>query len=178
MLLPATVTAIMGTTMRFSSNMVEFQNAFTGRIAALSKTHSLLTEETTQSINLITILKSELQPFDDDTGRIILKGEEVMLPAQTAVPLGMVIHELTTNAVKHGALSVFGATLRVEWMQEGGRLKFSWIEANVPGVKKAPTREGFGQQMLTRVLPHQLDARMQSEYAPDGLRLSFDLPLP
>jgi len=172
----ATVTAIMGTTMRFSSNMNEFKEAFTGRIMALSKTHSLITEETTQAISLAAILKSELEPFDDDTKRVVLQGEEIMLSAQQAVPLGMVIHELTTNAVKYGALSVLGGTLRVEWTRAGQRLRFSWVEANVPGVVR-PTHGGFGQQLLTKVLPQQLEATVQSEYAPDGFRLSFDFPL-
>ena len=172
----ATVIAIMGTTMRFSSNMEEFRDAFSGRIEALSKTHSLLTEETTQSLDFKTILQSELQPYDDGTERLILKGAEMMLPVQMAVPIAMVVHELSTNAAKYGALFVIGGTLHVEWEKTNDRLKFSWIEGNVPGVKD-PTRKGFGHQLLTRVLPQQLDGCVNSEYAPDGLRLSFDIPL-
>jgi PAS domain S-box-containing protein len=172
----ATVTAIMGTTMRFSAGMEEFKEAFTGRIVALSKTHSLLTDETSQSISLRSLLRSELEPFDDATGRIALDGADVLLTAEIAVPLGMIIHELTTNAVKHGALSAFGGTLSVAWREQGGRMTLSWNEANVP-ILEAPTRTGFGQQLLTRVLPQQLHGVLHTEYAADGLRLCLDFPL-
>ena len=171
----AAVNAIMSTTMRFSSSMEEFKNAFTNRVVALGKTHSLLTEEMTQTIDFKAILMSELEPFDDGTGRVSLKGGRVTLAAELAVPLGMAIHELTTNAVKYGALSILSGTLAIEWTAQEDRLTFSWVEANVPDVQE-PKRGGFGQVLLKKVLPQQLSANVQLDYTPDGLRVKIDLP--
>jgi PAS domain S-box-containing protein len=172
----ATVQAIMGTTMRFSSSMEDFQNAFIGRIAALSKTHSLLTEDTEQLISFRLLLKNELDPFDDGSGRVRLEGRDVMLPAHLAVPIGMAIHELTTNAVKHGALSVVGGVVFAQWHEQAGRLVFSWREDNVPDVRQ-PQHRGFGTQLLSKVLSQQIEAKVGIEFATSGINASFTIPL-
>jgi two-component sensor histidine kinase len=96
----ATVQAIMGSTARNSSSMEQFQHSFIGRIGSLGKTHSLLTEERWQSVPLRDLICLELEPFDDTTGkRIQIYGPDIELPPDQAVPLGMAIHEMTTNAV-------------------------------------------------------------------------------
>jgi PAS domain S-box-containing protein len=172
----ATVQAIMGTTMRFSTTMDEFQHAFVGRIAALSKTHSLLTEDKDQLVSFKVLLKNELEPFDDHENRVALDGHEVMLPAHLGVPVGMAIHELTTNAVKYGALSVIGGKLAVSWSEKGGKLVVSWREENVPNVA-APEHIGFGSQLLTRVLPLQVGAEVKFEYGPSGLTGWLSIPI-
>jgi PAS domain S-box-containing protein len=172
----ATVQAVMGTTMRHSATMEEFQHAFIGRVAALSKTHSLLTEDNSQLVSFLTLLNNELQPFDNDGSRIALEGNDVMLPAHLAVPIGMAIHELTTNAVKHGALSISGGALSVKWTSAGNYLLFSWQEDNVPDVQ-APKHTGFGSQLLLKVLPQQIEAQTTLDYEPTGLRASFSVPL-
>jgi two-component sensor histidine kinase len=172
----ATVQAIMGTTMRFSTTMEEFQQAFVGRVAALSKTHSLLTEDKDQQISFQVLLSNELEPFDDREGRLSLEGQEVMLPAHLAVPVGMAIHELTTNAVKYGALSVIGGILNVSWYESAGKLVVSWREENVPNVSP-PKHVGFGSQLLTRVLPQQVGADVKLEYATSGLAGLLTIPI-
>jgi PAS domain S-box-containing protein len=172
----ATVQAIMGTTMRFSTSMEDFQNAFIGRIAALSKTHSLLTEDTDQLISFRLLLKNELDPFDDGSGRVRMEGRDVMLPAHLAVPVGMAIHELTTNAVKHGALSVVGGTVLAEWHEQAGRLMFNWRENNVPDVRP-PQHKGFGSQLLSKVLPQQIEAEVAIDFAASGVNAAFSIPL-
>jgi PAS domain S-box-containing protein len=172
----ATVQAIMGTTMRFSTTMEEFQQAFVGRVAALSKTHSLLTEDKDQLVNFKVLLQNELEPFHDRQDRVALDGREVMLPAHLAVPVGMAIHELTTNAVKYGALSIIGGKLIVSWYESAGNLIISWREENVPNVA-APEHVGFGSQLLTRVLAQQIGADVKCEYRPSGLNASLSLPI-
>jgi PAS domain S-box-containing protein len=172
----ATVQAIMGTTIRYSTTMEEFQHAFVGRVAALSKTHSLLTEDNDQAVSFKVLLQNELEPFDDRDGRVALDGREVMLPAHLAVPIGMAIHELTTNAVKYGALSVLGGKLTVSWYESGGNLVVSWSEENVPNVV-APEHIGFGSQLLCRVLPQQICADVKLDYGLSGLTGSLSLPL-
>jgi PAS domain S-box-containing protein len=172
----ATVQAIMGSTMRFSATMEEFQQAFVGRVAALSKTHALLTEDRDQLISFKVLLCNELEPFDDGKDRVRLEGREAMLPGHLAVPVGMAIHELTTNAVKYGALSILGGRLTVQWHEQAGRLVVSWHEENVPNVRR-PEHAGFGSQLLTRVLPQQIGADVKLEYETGGLKGMLSIPI-
>ena len=109
----ATVQAIMGSTARAVDNIEDFKTALFGRIQSLSKTHLLLADDQ-RAVNFGDILRSELDAFDDGSNaRIVLSGPDVPLSSQLAVSLGMAIHELTTNAAKYGALSVFGGKVEV-----------------------------------------------------------------
>jgi PAS domain S-box-containing protein len=174
----ATVQALMNSTLRASASLEEFRDAFTGRVVALSKTHTLLLDDHLQAVSFRELLCNELEPFDDGTcRRVILNGPAVRLPSDLAVSVGMAIHELTTNAVKYGALSALGGSVTVTWeVVEGRVLKFAWIERNGPPVTP-PTRQGFGSQLLQRVLASQVQAEVTIDYAPDGLRVEASLPL-
>ena len=109
----ATVQAIMGSTARAVDNIEDFKSALFGRIQSLSKTHLLLADDQ-RAVNFEHILRSELDAFDDGSNkRIVLSGPEVPLSSQVALSLGMAIHELTTNAAKFGALSIFGGRVEV-----------------------------------------------------------------
>ena len=166
----ATIQAIAGTTIRSARSMDDFQEAFSGRVAALSKTHSLLTDNAQQQVPLRQLLNNELEIYEDGDGqRISLSGPDVMLPAHFAVSYGMSIHELTTNALKYGALSALGGMLKVDWTLDGSCLNLKWLESNVP-IAAPPTRVGFGTQLLRRLLPHQLGARVEMQFEPDGLK--------
>jgi PAS domain S-box-containing protein len=173
----ATIQAIAGSTIRNSRTMDDFQQAFTGRIAALSKTHSLLTGNEQKHVPLKQLLDNELAIYEDgEVQRIILAGPEIMLPAHISVSFGMAIHELTTNALKYGALSVLAGVLSVSWTLEGTRLVLRWEESNVP-ITGQPTRVGFGSQLLQRLLPHQLGARVEMKFAPDGLKADISIEI-
>ena len=155
--------------------MDDFQQAFSGRIAALSKTHSLLTDNEQRFVPLKQLLKNELEIYEDGEGqRIIQAGPEVMLPAHVSVSFAMAIHELTTNALKYGALSVLAGVLRVSWTLDETRLVLRWQESNVP-ITRQPTRVGFGSQLLQRLLPHQLGAQVEMKFAPDGLKADISI---
>jgi two-component sensor histidine kinase len=173
----ATIQAIAGSTFRTSRTMDDFKQAFSGRIAALSKTHSLLTDNEQRSVSLRQLLKNELEIYEDGEGqRIIVSGPEIMLPAHVSVSFGMAIHELTTNALKYGALSVLAGVLRVSWTLDGTRLVLKWEESNVP-ITRQPTRVGFGSQLLHRLLPHQLGAHVEMKFAPDGLKADISIQI-
>jgi PAS domain S-box-containing protein len=178
----ATVQAIMGSTARASTTIEEFKQAFTGRIVALARTHSSLAEDEWQAISFINLLRNELEPYDDGSPyRVRLEGPAVDLPSATAIPVGMAIHELTTNAVKHGALSVLGGSVAASWALEGDQdqrsLAIEWVERNGPA-PSPPTRKGFGSQLLERVLNNQIGARAMISYEPEGLRAHIVVPLP
>lgn len=177
----ATVQAIMGSTARSSDTIEEFKSALIGRIGALAKTHRLLTDE----VGCVTfggILHNELDAFDDGSdNRITLTGPEVPLSAQLAVSLGMAMHELTTNAAKYGALSVYGGKIDVTWSMtiEATRrtLNFDWIESGGPAVSP-PKRQGFGSRLLEVVLPGQIQATATIEYQRGGVRMHCVVPMP
>lgn len=176
----STVQAIMGTTARNTSSVEEFQKSFSGRLSALARTHALLTEDPEQSAPISGLLLSELEPFDDRSGRrIVLDGPKLVLPSQTAVPLGMAVHELTTNAAKYGALSDPKGSVAVRWREvdEGGRkLLLEWQERGGPPVQ-APTREGFGTRLLKRLLSEQSGSDVRVDFPPEGVQVSVSLPL-
>src|SRR6187401_365409 len=177
----ATVQAIMGSTARSVDNIEDFKTAIFGRIQSLAKTHLLLADDV-KAVDFADILRSELDAFDSGIGgRITLQGPEVALTSQIAVSLGMAVHELTTNAAKHGALSVYGGKVEVTWSvtidATRRTLKFDWVESGGPPVKE-PAREGFGSRLLDFVLPGQIQARTRIEYAPQGVRVHCSVPLP
>ena len=177
----AMVQAITGSTARTTDNIEDFKTALFGRIQSLAKTHLLLSDEE-RAVNFAHILRSELDAFDDGSGkRIVLSGPEVPLTSQLAVSLGMAIHELTANAAKYGALSVYGGKVEVSWSVtiEARRrtLTFDWIESGGPPVTQ-PERHGFGSRLLGFVLPGQIQARSRADFAPNGLRVQCALPLP
>lgn len=183
----ATVQAIVGSTARTATSIDSFYEAFVGRIKSLSHTHSVLTEDTWQTASLHGLLANELAPYlgtGDDGGlesRVTLDGPEVDLPSDVAVPIGMAIHELTTNAAKYGALSTRQGRISVSWSivpgGEAGILHLVWRESDGPPVTK-PSRQGFGSRLLQRVLTTQVQAHVESEYAADGFRLVMQAPLP
>ncbi|MBF9234745.1 GAF domain-containing protein [Microvirga sp. BT350] len=177
----ATVQAVVGATARTASSIDEFYEAFVGRIISLANTHSLLTEAVWQTAPLREILEKELSPYNDGTGeRIVLEGPAVELPSEAAVPIGMSIHELTTNAAKYGALSVSGGRVFVKWTTEpnadGIHLKLTWLERGGPTVE-LPKKQGFGSRLLHRVLATQLSAKVEMSFESEGLHASIEAVL-
>ena len=183
----ATVQAIVGSTARTASSIDSFYEAFVGRIKSLSHTHSVLTEDTWQTARLRGLLENELRPYaegamdGDRDARIALDGPAVDLPSEIAVPVGMAIHELTTNAAKYGALSTPTGRVAVLWeILPGGRagtLRLEWRESGGPPAAP-PVRQGFGSRLLQRVLTTQVQAEVTTAYPREGFRLVMLAPLP
>jgi two-component sensor histidine kinase len=178
----ATVQAIVGSTARTASSIEEFYQGFVGRIVSLARTHNLLTEDLWQKASLKQLVQTELGPYDDDNrNRIVIEGPDIELPSEAAVPIGMAIHELTTNAAKHGALSTFGGQVEVRWnldrRDEKPMLHFGWTEHGGPRVA-TPTRQGFGSRLLQRVLTTQLQADVNMDFNQEGLRFTMIMPMP
>jgi two-component sensor histidine kinase len=177
----ATVQALVGATGRSTGSFDEFNHSFSNRIASLAKTHNLLTEDYWQTAPLREIALNEFKPFDESQQpRFMLIGQPVELSADLAVPVGMALHELTTNAVRYGALSNPTGHVRVQWNVdevEGTRkLHLEWREVGGPPVKE-PQHRGFGSTLLQRVLPMQCSAEVEVQYAQEGLRFQMSAPL-
>jgi two-component sensor histidine kinase len=177
----ATVQALVAATGRSTGSFDEFYHSFSNRITSLARTHDLLTEDYWQTAHLREIALNELKPFAESRQpRFMLIGPPVELSADLAVPIGMALHELTTNAIRYGALSVPAGYVRVQWNldeHEGVRkLHLEWSEFAGPRVNE-PQRRGFGSTLLQRVLPMQCKAEVEVQYASDGLRFRMDAPL-
>jgi PAS domain S-box-containing protein len=177
----ATVQALLGATGRSATTIEEFRDAFLARIVALGNTHTLLTDDYWPTASLGDMLKREIAPFDDPAAqRITLHGPPVDLSAELAVPVGMAVHELASNAVKHGALSVQTGQVAVSWavVDEHSRrtLHLEWVETGGPPLG-GPARSGFGTTLLQRVLPKQCNAEVELAFEEAGLRFHLTAPL-
>jgi two-component sensor histidine kinase len=177
----ATVQALVGATGRSSGSFDEFYHSFSKRIISLAKTHNLLTEDYWQTAPLREIALNELKPFAESRQpRFMLLGPAIELSADLAVPVGMALHELTTNAVQYGALSIPTGYVRVQWSvgeTEGVRkLHLEWREFGGPAVSE-PQHQGFGSTLLQRVLPMQCHAEVEVRYYRTGLRFQMSAPL-
>jgi PAS domain S-box-containing protein len=173
----ATVQAIASQTLRSNPDPAAFRAAFEARLQALSATHSLLTGSGWRSAALKDLLLNELRPYDPRRYR--LDGPPLPLVAGQALSLGLVFHELATNAAKYGALAGAAGEVAVCWRVDGPpearRLHLDWIERGGPPVA-APKRRGFGSRLIESSL-RSLDGKATADYAPEGLRCSLDLPL-
>jgi two-component sensor histidine kinase len=154
------------------------RRTFEARLLALSATHNILTEEGWHGADVRQLCAEAVRPFDDGRGRISPSGPAVYLRPQQALALSLALHELATNATKHGALSVDAGRVDVAWAvttEDGAsRLGVSWIERNGPAVRP-PVRRGFGTRLLHRGLDD--DRGPEIEFAPEGFRYAASLHL-
>jgi two-component sensor histidine kinase len=142
----------------------------------------LLTEGSWEGTTLREVVELALKPYrEDGEERFKIEGPSVQLAPTTALAFALALHELTTNAIKHGALSVPGGAVRIGWEisedNEEPRLRFTWIEHGGPAVS-TPTARGFGTRMIERGLAADLSGTVQLNFAPTGLVCTIDAPLP
>ncbi len=177
----ALVQSILGSTARSSRSIDGFYASFSNRIASLAKTQTLLTEDYWQMAPLREMLEHELRLFNGEgSRRVVLDGPPVDLAADLAIPIGMALHELSSNAKRHGALSVREGCVEVTWslkLVEGKRkLLLEWKERGGPPVE-TPQQRGFGSTLLERVLAMQANAEVQIAYDREGLTFRMEAPL-
>ena len=150
---------------------------FLGRITALARAQDLRDQEGTA---LRALLEAELTPYRSRRAeQIRLEGEEVALEPMAAETLGMVLHELATNAAKYGALSVSDGRLDVVWQvaaaAHGRRLLLTWTEQGGPPVAP-PARPGFGSRLIEFSVSHQLGGTAALDFRTEGVCCVIDLP--
>ncbi|HWE05988.1 MAG TPA: HWE histidine kinase domain-containing protein, partial [Rhizomicrobium sp.] len=155
----------------------QFMDRLDGRLAGLSRSHSLLVESDWRGADMRKLVESQLAPYAGDSGRVRMVGEPIALPADIATPFGLVLHELATNAVKYGALSGSRGRIDLNWEVNGNeapRLRFTWQERDGPRVKE-PTANGFGSQLIKKGLA---GAKVNYEFPVQGIECTIELPLP
>ncbi len=145
----AVVQSISRQTLRASKDPEIFARAFEGRIRSLAASHSLLTDSEWRGAMVGDVVRSQLGGVVDDMAkRITLHGPNVLLPAEAATQLGLVLHELGTNAAKYGALSALGGTIFIGWKVTIGKLRMFWRERGGPPIAAPPAHTGFGSVLI------------------------------
>jgi len=157
------------------------RRTFDSRLNALAAAHSLLTERNWQSAGLVdTVRASVVATAGDATDRFHITGPDFTLCPQTAVSLAMIVHELSTNAIKHGALSNDVGEVEIGWrIEEAGdqcRLTIDWVEHGGPPVVE-PSRRGFGTRLIERGLSAEHDAEISLQFEPRGLHCTLSATL-
>lgn len=174
----STVQSIASQTFRQTSDPTAARSSFEARLLALSKAHDLLSERTWTTADLRTIVEQELAAFD--TTRWRAHGPEIQLNTKSAIALALVLHELTANAARHGALSAPGGTVSVVWSIEDrqGRpmLDLRWREDGGPPVQQ-PVRTGFGIRVMERAVRGELGGDFSCDYALNGYSCGILVPL-
>lgn len=174
----ATVQAIAVQTLRSGGPPEHFVKTFKARLMAMSRTHNALTRGQWQGADLADILRDELRPYS--SSRWHLRGPDLHLPSRVVLALGLVFHELAVNAAKYGSLSAEEGDLTVEWSttQEGGTtmLALEWRETGGPP-SSAPSRKGFGSQLIERSIIGELSGQLTMDYQQTGLVCRFTISL-
>ncbi|MBT0668549.1 response regulator [Novosphingobium profundi] len=171
----ATVQAIASQGFRHARSPEEFQEAFSGRIQALSRAHSLLSATTWDSASLRHLIADQVAIGTIGEDRLDLSGPDVDLPPEVALRFSLILHELATNANKYGALSNENGTVALTWTRQGEWLSLVWKERGGPRVAP-PTRRGFGSTLIEGSLASD-GARIVADYAPDGVCWQLEVPL-
>ena len=165
--------------MRGSGIADEVRETFEGRLQALAGAHRLLTRTHWEATDLKDVVRDALTVCGA-SDRAIVEGPPLLLGSSTAVTLAIALHELCTNAIKYGALSVESGRVRIDWSISAGdepRFVFHWQESGGPQVTP-PKRRGFGSRLVEQALASDLKGETGLEFKPDGVRFSIDAPLP
>ena len=157
----------------------QFRQHFASRVHALAVSHDLLVRNQWKSVDIADLVVEQLSHFGDLVGRrILFVGQPLRLSASAAQALGMALHELSTNAVKHGALSGEDGSIDIAWQIEGAdkeRFEITWIETSGVPIT-APKRRGFGTTVVTRMAQMSLDGETQLDFPSSGLRWRLSCP--
>jgi two-component sensor histidine kinase len=173
----ATVSAIIAQTPKPDGTLADYAAGLDERIRSLARTHELLSDSKWQGVSLADIVRRELAPYATDNAEI--GGPNVTLTAEAAQAVGMVLHELATNAAKYGVLSKLGGRLllRWRWLRHGSRdgLTIEWRELDGPPVVK-PKQCGYGTGIIRELIPFELGGTVDLAFASSGLECQLDIP--
>ncbi|MET0401765.1 MAG: HWE histidine kinase domain-containing protein [Cystobacter sp.] len=177
----AIVRSIVAQSLRSSHSLHEAGASIADRLAALSRVHALLSRSELPSVTVQELVEMELGAVASDArGRLSVQGPDVPLPGHAVRTLALALHELATNAVKHGVLGEQGrGRILVTWcLRDDSRLLLEWVEtgALAPGARPGGSR-GFGRELIEKALPYELDARTRFDIRGDGVHCTIEFPL-
>jgi PAS domain S-box-containing protein len=172
----AKVQAMAWQTMRTTRSPDEFNDAFGARLQALARAHDMLNRAGQDWASLEETVREALGPLGGrEDGRTAISGEPVRLSGRAVLTLSIVLHELATNAAKHGALSRPEGRVDVVWRRGGEEVRLIWKEEGGPAVA-APTRRGFGLRLISDSISYELGGEAAFDFSPGGLICTIRLP--
>jgi two-component sensor histidine kinase len=137
------------------------------------------TEAHSERTTVQALVRTILQPYDDDSSRcrIVVSGPDLPVGAQAVTSLALALHEIATNAAKYGALSLPSGSLRVGWETQGSDFHLEWEEIGGPLIDVPPQAGGFGSVLTERSIADQLGGGIERDWRRDGLKLKLIVPL-
>ena len=169
--------ALFSQTAKNSHSIADLVTKYEARVLALANAHRLITEGGWKSTSLNDLLSTLLAPFLD---RLSFKGPNVFLEPDPTFGLSMAVHELVTNASKHGSLAGQNGRVDLVWSvartEQGLTLVLDWTESDGPAPKRT-VRPGFGSRLINMVIERQLNGRVEHRFEPSGLRARLTVPL-
>jgi PAS domain S-box-containing protein len=173
----ATVSATIAQTQEASTSRADFVTGLNRRINSLARTHELLSESSWRGASLAEIVRREIAPYA--RGNIEASGPSVTLEPEATQAAATVLHELTTNAAKYGALSnrTGRVSVRWRWLQNGSRdrLLIEWRETGGPAVL-TPNRSGYGTSIIRELIPFELGGAVELAFAAEGIKCRLEIP--
>ncbi|WP_374471437.1 sensor histidine kinase [Phenylobacterium sp.] len=176
----AIIQSIATQTLRSGDTPPETREAFMARLMALASAHDILTAEKWNGAELRDLLVEVLGIHSGAQGRITFEGPAIRLRPQSAVAVAMATHELATNALKYGALSIDRGLVHIHWAVDGApgseALRLCWSERGGPLVVP-PSEKGFGSRLLGQGIARELNGDAHLEFRPDGVLFTITAPL-
>jgi PAS domain S-box-containing protein len=174
------IQAIARQTALHTTSMDEFERHFSARIQALSSSHDVLVNQDWHGGLLGDLVTGQLTLFADISHRIATNGPRVLLKPKAVEQIGIALHELATNALKYGALSVAQGTVNISWKLERGKdkaklLSINWRERGGP-IATASEQQGFGNLVVKRIVPDTLNGSASLEFLPEGISWTLEIP--
>lgn len=159
-----------------AASLESYALALEQRISALAAAHDLAVSNTMKGVSLRGVLQTELGPYlADDNSQVLMTGPVVGLRPDVAPIIALVLHEIVSNAVKYGALSIPEGLVRVHWKVDDEKLQVTWRELGGPPVEE-PSRHGFGRSLIEKAIPYEFDGEAEIKFDPSGVSFSFSLP--
>jgi PAS domain S-box-containing protein len=168
--------AIASQSLARANSIAEGRMAVEQRLMALAEAHNLLHEGGSDVVGLRRLVERAIAPYDTVPSRFRVDGADLSLSSSSALAVAMAVHELCTNAVKHGALAAKSGHVAIAWRAEAARLDWTWREFDGPAVSP-PQRRGFGLRVIEAGFRDQLRGSIEMSFAPPGLVCAVDVPL-
>jgi two-component sensor histidine kinase len=175
----AQVAVVAVSTRQGSRSIDDFLRSLSGRIQSMAAAHTLLSKSGWQSVGLDALVRNQLAPYATDTN-LTIHGTDIMLTSAEVQAVAKVLHELVTNAAKHGALSIPGGHVSVSWVRkpngDGTKLSIVWQELDGPPVK-SETRSSYGTNLIRNLIPHELGGKVDLMFPSQGVNCRIEIPV-
>ena len=174
----ATVSAVISHSWQDSTSIADFVEALDGRIRSMATTHELLSSRRWQGVSLTELIRRELAPYATRNNTEI-NGPDISLKPEAGQAIAMVLHELTTNAAKYGALSTMNGRVSIQWHMDGhprSHLVFEWQEIGGSPVVTLG-KSSYGMSTIRDLIPYEFGGAVDLVLAPEGVRCRLELPV-